>query len=86
MGALSTLTYAILQRALHKLLKYVQCNTMLDKTRKAADRFSMLYLDSKAAARRLIYSFFTDRRHIRILENKKTNRTKTYWYENAASQ
>lgn len=44
MGALSTPTYAVLQRALHKLLKYVQRNAMLEKTVKSRYKFIPSYI------------------------------------------
>lgn len=60
MGALSTQAYAVLQRVLHKLLKYVQYNTALVKGVKGCLRISRLYLAGNLTAKTLISSPLTD--------------------------
>lgn len=81
MGALSTLTYAVLQRAPHKLLKYVQCNTMLEKTTYSRWEDFKLYLDGKTVGKRRIYSLLLMAEIFLCCKKKKK---KTCWYENAA--
>lgn len=65
MGALSTLTYAVLRRALHKVLKYVQCNTILDESTESSQQ--VLYLEG-------FYLFFIDGRNTLIEKIKKTQK------------